>query len=249
MSPLTTGVSLVHQAEAPVVSHEVSTLGAYTFADAARYVRAPVATVRAWFLGTKTGWGQFHPVLQLDDSTRRMLSFRNLVELHVLNSIRKRHRVTLFRVRTAIEILSVAWKSEHPLAEQDILTDGYELFARVSGLLTNVSNDDKQVILDKVLRAALRRIERHPTGGACKLFPFPSAEVESAEPQTIEINPSVQFGRPCLAGTGIPTEILYQRHRGGDEVDVLAHDYEMPIERIREALRFEQDLRGIRSAA
>ena len=233
----------------PSVSREVSTLGAYTFADAARYVRAPVATVRAWFLGTKTGWGQFHPVLQLDDPTRRMLSFRNLVELHVLNSIRKRHRVTLFRVRTAIEILSVAWKSEHPLAEQDILTDGYELFARVSGLLTNVSNDDKQIILDKVLRAALRRIERHPTGGACKLFPFPSAEVESAEPQTIEINPSVQFGRSCLAGTGIPTEILYQRHRGGDGVDVLAHDYEMPIERVREAIRFEQDLRGIRSAA
>ena len=93
--------------------------------------------------------------------------------------------MTLFRVRTAIEILSVAWKSEHPLAEQDILTDGYELFARVSGLLTNVSNDDKQIILDKLLRAALRRIERHPTGGACKLFPFPSAEVESAEPQSL----------------------------------------------------------------
>ena len=238
-----------HDEGTPSVSREVSTLGAYTFADAARYVRAPVATVRAWFLGTKTGWGQFHPVLQLDDSTRRMLSFRNLVELHVLSSIRKRHRVTLFRVRTAIEILSVAWKSEHPLAEQDILTDGYELFARVSGLLTNVSNDDKQIILDKVLRAALRRIERHPTGGACKLFPFPSAEVESAEPQTIEINPSVQFGRSCLAGTGIPTEILYQRHRGGDGVDVLAHDYEMPIERVREAIHFEQDLRGIRSAA
>ena len=135
------------------------------------------------------------------------------------------------------------------MAEQDILTDGYELFARVSGLLTNVSDPDKQIHLDKVLRAALRRIERQPAGEARKLFPFPSTEVESAEPQTIEIDPSVQFGRPCLAGTGIPTEILYQRHRGGDEADVLAQDYEMAIERIREAIRFEQDLRGIRSAA
>ena len=233
----------------PLVSREVSNLGAYTFADAARYVRAPAATVRAWFLGTRTGWGTFQPVLQLDDYRHRMLSFRNLVELHVLSSIRKRHRVTLYRVRIAIEILSESWKSEHPLAEQDILTDGYELFARVSGLLTNVSDPDKQIHLDKVLRAALRRIERQPAGEARKLFPFPSTEVESAEPQTIEIDPSVQFGRPCLAGTGIPTEILYQRHRGGDEVDVLAQDYEMPIERIREAIHFEQDLRGIRSAA
>ena len=231
------------------MTHDVSTLGAYTFADAARYVRAPVATVRAWFLGTKTGWGTFQPVLQLDDSGHRMFSFRNLVELHVLNSIRKRHRVTLYRVRTAIAILSDVWKSEHPLAEQDILTDGYELFARVSGLLTNVSDYDKQILLDKVLRAALQRIERHPAGGARKLFPFPTAEVESAEPRTIEINPSVQFGRPCLAGTGIPTEMLYQRHRGGDAADVLADDYEMPLERVREAIHFEQDLRGRRSAA
>lgn len=231
------------------VTREVSTLGAYTFADAARYVRAPVATVRAWFLGTKTGWGKFQPVLQLDDARDRMLSFRNLVELHVLNSIRKRHRVTLYRVRIAIEILSAVWESEHPLAEQDILTDGYELFARVSGLLTNVSDYQKQTVLDEVLRAALQRIERHPAGEARKLFPFPTAGIESAEPRTIEINPSVQFGRPCLAGTGIPTEILYQRLRGGDEVDVLARDYEMPREAIREAIRFEQDLRGVHSAA
>ena len=231
------------------MTHKVSTLGAYTFADAARYVRAPVATARAWFLGTTTGSGTFQAVLQLDDPRHRMLSFRNLVELHVLNSIRKRHRVTLYRVRIAIEILSAIWESEHPLAEQDILTDGYELFARVSGLLTNVSDYEKQTVLDEVLRAALQRIERHPAGEARKLFPFPTAEVESAEPRTIEINPSVQFGRPCLAGTGIPTEILYQRRRGGDEVDVLARDYEIPTERIREAIIFEQELRGIRSAA
>ena len=31
--------------KAPPVTREVPTLGAYTFADAARYVRAPVATV------------------------------------------------------------------------------------------------------------------------------------------------------------------------------------------------------------
>ena len=81
--------------------NDVSTMGAYTFAEAARYVMAPAATIRAWFLGTTTGAGHFERVLQLDDSVHRMLSFRNLVELHVLNSIRRRHRITLFKVRTA----------------------------------------------------------------------------------------------------------------------------------------------------
>ena len=204
------------------VSDAVSALGAYTFADAARYVRAPVATVRAWFLGTKTGCGTFQPVLHLDDSDHRMLSFRNLVELYVLYSIRKRHRVTLFRIGIAIDILSRSWKSEHPLVEQDILTDGYELFAEN---------------------------RKTPWREACRLFPFPSAEVESAEPRTIEINPSIPFGRPCLArdrhtgGTAVPPP------PGGDAVDVLASDYEMPLERVQEAIHFEQDLRSKRSVA
>ena len=102
----------------------MSTLGAYTFADASRYVVAPVATVRAWFLGTTSRAGRFERVLQLDDSEHRMLSFRNLVELHVLNSVRRRHRVTLFKVRTAIAILSEAWGSDHPLVVRQSLRFG-----------------------------------------------------------------------------------------------------------------------------
>ncbi|MDD9988642.1 MAG: DUF433 domain-containing protein [Spirochaetaceae bacterium] len=223
--------------------NDVSTLGAYTFADAARYVVAPVATVRAWFLGTTTGAGRFERVLQLDDSEHRMLSFRNLVELHVLNSVRRRHRVTLFKVRTAIAILSEAWGSDHPLAERDMLTDGYDLFAHVAGLLTNVSTSDQQILLDKVLQAALRRIDRHPAGGAAKLFPFPADDLESEEPKTIEIDPSVQFGRPCLTGTGIPTEALYDRHAGGEAVDQLADDYGLAGERVRDAIEYEEQLR------
>jgi len=59
----------------------------------------------------------------------------------------------------------------------------------------------------------------------------------------------VQFGKPCLAGTGIPTDILYQRHRGGDALEVIATDYEMLPEQVQEAIHFEHDLRGTRSAA
>lgn len=49
--------------------------------------------------------------------------------------------------------------------------------------------------------------------------------------------------------TGIPTEILYQRCRGGDTVSVLAGDYEISSERVQEAIRFEEDLRAGSSAA
>ena len=130
-----------------------------------------------------------------------------------------------------------------------MLTDGYDLFAHVAGLLTNVSTSDQQILLDKVLQAALRRIDRHPAGGAAKLFPFPADDLESEEPKTIEIDPSVQFGRPCLTGTGIPTEALYDRHTGGEAVDRLADDYGLAGERVRDAIEYEEQLRTRLSAA
>ena len=101
-----------------------------------------------------------------------MLSFRNLVELHVLNAIRRRHRISLFKVRYAIAILAEAWSSEHPLAERDVLTDGYHLFARVTELITNVTRKEDQLYLEAILIAALQRVERHPVRrGNCSPFP------------------------------------------------------------------------------
>ncbi len=119
----------------------------------------------------------------------------------------------------------------------------------MAGLLTNVSTRDQQILLDRVLQAALRRIDRHVTGAAAKLFPFPGDDLESAEPRTIEIDTSVQFGRPCLTGTGIPTEALYDRHAGGEGVDRLADDYGLAGERVRDAIAYEEHLRTWLSAA
>jgi hypothetical protein len=54
---------------------------AYTFAEAARYLRLPAQTLRDWVLGTKSGPG----VIAMDDDDRRYLSIMNLVEAHVIS--------------------------------------------------------------------------------------------------------------------------------------------------------------------
>ena len=53
------------------------------------------------------------------------------------------------------------------------------------------------------------------------------------------IDPRVQFGRPCLAGRGIPTAIITERYKAGDSIQILADDYRCPAHEIEEAIRYE----------
>ena len=221
----------------------VTTLGAYTVAEAARYVKAPPATVRAWFLGTATGHGPFRPLLKIDDPKNRMLSFRNLVELHSLNAIRRKHRITFSRAKRAMNELSSYYNSEHPFADHDLFAGGGELFPRVYGTLTGISDGIGQTYLEEVLRPTLDRIERGVSGEASKLYPLPYSGACPSAPMIIEINPSVQFGLPCLSETGIPTWIIHGRNRDGDSVECLADDYNISTEQVQQAITYEKCLR------
>src|SRR4051812_37816210 len=80
-------------------------LPAYSFADAARYLRVPTATLRHWALGAR----QAKPVFKLDDPQKQFLSFFNLTEAHVVVAIRRRHGVKLQNVRTALAYVSKAF--------------------------------------------------------------------------------------------------------------------------------------------
>ena len=58
------------------IVQDARTAPAYTFAEAARYIRLPLPTLRHWSLGL----GKVSPVFTLDDQARQYLSFMNLVE-------------------------------------------------------------------------------------------------------------------------------------------------------------------------
>src|SRR3954469_14561195 len=82
-------------------------LPAYTVAEASRYVDVPAATLRSWFSGRTyprvDGIGSFEPVLSPADRRPGHLSFRNLVEAHVLRALRTRHGIRLKTVRQALK--------------------------------------------------------------------------------------------------------------------------------------------------
>jgi uncharacterized protein (DUF433 family) len=211
----------------------------YKVSEAARYLRIPVGTVRSWVAGrrypTTQGHQFFAPLIPLPDSS--LLSFINLVEIHVLRAIRKHHKIQLDKVRVALDYLESQLKVTHPLAHSEFRTDGIDLFVDRYGTLINASLAG-QGILKEVLTAHLERIEPDDTGLAIKLHPFTRSQ-ETNSPRLVVIDPRIAFGQLVIVGTGIPTKIVAERYVAGDSLEDLADDYNCAHYLIEEAIRCE----------
>lgn len=210
---------------------------AYTPAVAAHHLRLPPTTVRYWALGRD----KYKPVIVLADPVEKLLSFRNLVELHVLSAVRRQHGVALPSIRNAVQFLAREFDSEHPLSDDEMSTDGKHLFVEKFGQLINASREG-QLAMRQALDAHLQRIDRDAKGLPIRLFPFTRAKPEG--PRSVVIDPRVQFGRPCLAGTGIPTAVVIERFKAGEELSSLAADYGRDVKDLEEAIRYETDLQA-----
>ncbi len=219
-------------------------LPVYSVPEASHYLLAPRATVRSWVLGrpypTKKGSKFFEPVVVVPDAAHRALSFINLVEVHVLDALRRDHHVPLDKIRVALEYLRNQFGSKHPLAEERFATDGLDLFVKKYGQLINASRAGQLGMRD-LLETYLRRVERDAQGVALRLYPFTRKRAPD-EPRCVVIDPFVSFGKPVLAGTGISTAIVAERYKAGESVGQLSADYGRSDLDIEEAIRCELEL-------
>lgn len=201
----------------------------YLLSDAARIVDVPRATVHAWVVGRElVGRNGLQPVIR--PAAPKSLSFTNLVEIHVLRAMRKQHKVSMATVRAALETITRELPGPHPLARHAFLTDGRDLFVHELGRLVQLSNSE-QLGLHEQLKLHLERIECDELGLARRLYPFMD------QARNVIIDPRVSFGRPVLRGTGVPVDVLVERHDAGESIDELAEDYDLDPGQVRSAIR------------
>jgi uncharacterized protein (DUF433 family) len=220
----------------------------YTCADVARYLGLPASTVRAWALGTQYSVAgskrRFKPVIARPDSGSNLLSFTNLIEIHVLSAIRRTHRVSLQKVRETLRFIGEQFPTEHPLARMEWSAHEMDLFVEILGKIFSVTDGSGQVEMREVVEAYLARIERDERGLAARFYPFTRAEHADRpltdQPKVIVIDPRISFGAPVLIGTGIPTQVLASRFKAGESIAALARDYACKRGLIEEAIRCEQ---------
>lgn len=214
----------------------------YTAAEAARYLRLPASTVRAWAFGQdyriEGESRRFQPVISTANPRKRRLSFINLVEMLVLAAIRKDHKVAMKQVRNAVDYLRKRHPSDHPLADHQFQTDGINLFVEKYGQLLNISRDG-QIVMKEMIQRYLRLVERDASGVPFKLH-LPR-RADAPEPlAAVVIDPQRGFGRPVLDGRGIRTEVIVDRFHSGESMASLAEDYGVDVPVIEDIVRSVQ---------
>lgn len=211
----------------------------YSVSEAAGYLRLSEDTLRAWVYGrlcpSEEGKRFFEPLIKIPNPKTKQLSFINLVEAHVLSAILQVQRIRLDQLRIALDSINHHFPTPHPLSRIEFETKGLYLFVETLGHLLVASNQ-KQLAMQKILKTFLTRIERDDAGLALRLFPFTRLPALDA-PKTVVIDPRISFGRPVLAGTGIPTAILAERYKAGESIDDLADDYDCSRLQIEEGIR------------
>lgn len=209
----------------------------YSISDAAKYLRIPVGTIRSWTVSISNGSNFSKPLILTQDIKPKLLSFTNLVEIHVLRAIRKHHQMQRDKVRIALDYIQEKFQVLHPLASEKFSINGVDLFIERYASLFNAS-EDWRIDLKSSFNTHFQRIEFDKNGFAMKLFPFTASQEEN-NPRIVVIDPRIAFGRLVIAETGIPTIVLAQRLKAGESIQDLAYDYKCDRLKIEEAIRCE----------
>ena len=221
----------------------------YSVFEASRYLQIPENTLRSWVSGRsyplRSGASRrSEPVIELADPANSRLSFSNLTEAHILDALRRQYQVELQQIRDAVNYLREQFRTQHPLVHHQMLTDGRHLFVEAAGL-EDVINASKhgQLAMRDLLGLHLQRVEWDKEGFVARLYPFTrsrrSPAEEASQPRVVTMDPRLEFGRPVLKVSAVPTAVIADRYKAGESIADLADDYGEDPLNIEEAVRCE----------
>jgi uncharacterized protein (DUF433 family) len=160
-------------------------------------------------------------------------SFHDLVSLFIVRDLIDAG-VRLADIAVAERHLSAALGLTRPFASIRVLTDGVDVLYRATPQVVEQltsANRRGQEVLRPTIEQALRDVSyEHEV--AARWAPAPS----------IVVDPRVQFGEPCVAGTRITTERLAELKKAGESILSLADSFDLTEDEVRGALEFEREL-------
>lgn len=214
----------------------------YPLAEAARYLRLPPATLRAWVIGrsysTQEGQGHFLPLIRPADSDHKILSFNNLIEAHVLRALRTEHGVAINAVRDALRYAESNLGIPRLLLSHQLCTEARELFLDRYGELIQLSPSG-QLAIRQVLDAYLKRVDWDENEFPRRLYPFVRSETSDG-PRLVVIDPTLAFGRPIVQSKGVSTSVITARLDAGESIEDLVEDYGISHRELEEAVLYER---------
>lgn len=214
---------------------------AYTLAEGARYLKVAPATLRSWFVGRPYPRGQetahFKPLIRPAGNPPPMLSFWNLIEAHVLRSLRTDHGVKMDALRRAIDYAQKSLEIERLLLSAELRTNAGKLLLERYGQLIELSASG-QAAMRRMFKEHLARVEWDEWQFPVRLYPAMGEALTPNRP--IAIDAQVAFGRPVIVKRGITTSAIADRIDAGETIADLAADYDLTPDEVEEAVLYER---------
>jgi uncharacterized protein (DUF433 family) len=202
----------------------------------------PVATLRSWVRGrtysTTEGDAFSARLIRLPNGSDARLSFINLVEAHVLRSLRTRHGISMRDVRKALDYAQREFGIDRLLIRKELKAAPGRLFFEQYTRLVELPKGG-QLALREVFDAHLERVIHDAHALPIRLFPWMRVEGTEAR-TTIAVDPRIAFGNPVVARRSISTAVIADRFDAGESLRDLAVDYDLDDAEIKDAIAFER---------
>lgn len=207
----------------------------YSYWDVDRLAGLRAGTARRWLEGYVRGGKFYDPVLRLEPTGGDEVTWGEMVEARLLAEFRSR-RVPVQRLRPAIVELRQEF-GRYPLAHARPFLDveGRELVRLVQD----------RVGLDRELRLVVVRNGQLVLADSAERFSsaveYTGGVVSRLKPDTrtpdVLMDPARSFGQPAIRS--VRTESLAEDFRAGTDREDLAELYDLSLEQVDEAIRYE----------
>ena len=186
---------------------------------------APDQVVR-WSTPTSHGEPPIRP------SFDRLFSFADLIAFTVARQVRE-NGVSDRHLRQGVAKLRSTQGIENPLSSADVIA---RLATSGDSFLAQLVDDDYEDIgrggqgtFQDVIRVHLKRVDFDDTGRPTRWSPVDG----------VSIDPAIQAGTRCIAGTRIPTAVVAAR-AATEYDDDIAFDLDLEVAAVELAIRFEE---------
>ncbi|KKK48572.1 hypothetical protein LCGC14_3143770 [marine sediment metagenome] len=217
--------------------------GIYTIPEAAHLMGTNVTRVRRWLLGyrfpTKAPGGGHSPPIFLPQLPQIdhhwAIGFLDLIELLFIKAFREQG-VTLPTIRKAAKEAARRWNTTHPFCVKRFATDGRSIFATLqdeTGEDTLLELTRSQLCFRQFLNPYLKKLDYRGIGDVSRWWPL-------GKSAPVFLDPNISFGKPVIAQHNVPTEAICRALEADQTEREVADWFEIPIEAVRAAARFEE---------
>jgi uncharacterized protein (DUF433 family) len=213
--------------------------GAYSSREAALYIKATFSGSPifpklypqhlSWW--SKEGLGGGDKARK--EGSTKFINFLELVSFRMIAAMRAQG-ISRKDIKLANALLKEKWGWEYPFAMQQMWVGSPDIFVEIYRAPVAVTRFWQSAF--QLMREFLIPIVNDFHGLS---FDTGQQAIAWSPSEGVILDPSLQFGEPCIVGTRVPTETVWAFHQAGDSVATLAKAYSLSLNQIEAAIRWE----------